>query len=139
MSSLVRPLPYAPGPTATECGLSTAAASLLGLFCCGSALADDWYAGPARVVPKDEWIVAIDASSTLTTNQSQFTYGAATIAVGAGTLQQSGFRLKLEGLGGTYGYNQSGTGAQARGEQFEAGALGTKRCGVMRRWLITSA
>jgi hypothetical protein len=36
----------------------------------------------------------------------------------------SGFRLKLEGLGGTYGYNQSGTGAQARGEQFEAGALG---------------
>jgi len=77
MSSLVRPLPYGPGSAATECSLSTTAAFLLGLFCCGSALADDWYAGADRVVPKNEWIVAIDASTTLTTNQSQFTYGAA--------------------------------------------------------------
>jgi hypothetical protein len=122
MSSLVRPLPLAPGPTATDCGLASAAASLVGLFCCGSALADEWYAGAARVVPKDEWIVAIDASTTLTTNQSQFTYGAATIAVGGGTLQQSGFRLKLEGLGGNYGYDQSGV--PARGEQVEGGVLG---------------
>jgi Cellulose biosynthesis protein BcsS len=129
MSSLVRVLPNAPGTTATEGGLSAAAASLLGLFCCGSALADDWYAGAARVVPKDEWIVAIDASTTLTTNQSQFAYAAGTIALG-GTLQQSGFRLKLEGLGGNYGYDQSGTGAQARGEQFEGGAL----AGYQQNW-----
>jgi hypothetical protein len=123
MSSLARQLRCACGTTATGCGLSTAAASLLGFVCCSSALADDWYAGAARVVPRDEWIVAIDASTTLTTNQSQFAYVAGTIAVGGSTLQQSGFRLKLEGLGGTYGYDQSGTGAPARGEQFEAGAL----------------
>jgi hypothetical protein len=123
MSSLVRLLPYGPGTAATECGLSTAAAALLGLVCGGSALADDWYAGAARVIPVDEWIVAIDASTSLTTNQSQFAYGAGTIAVGGSTLQHSGFRLKLEGLGGTYGYDQSGTGVPARGEQFEGGAL----------------
>jgi hypothetical protein len=123
MSALVRLLPFAPGTTATESGLSAAAASLLGLFCCGSALADDWYAGAGRVVPTDEWIVAIDASTTFTTNQSQFAYAAGTIAVGGGTLQQNGFRLKLEGLGGNYGYDQNGTAAQARGEQFEGGAL----------------
>jgi hypothetical protein len=123
MSSLVRLLPYGPGTAATECGLSTAAAALLGLVCGGSALADDWYAGAARVVPADEWIVAIDASTTLTTNQSQFAYAAGTIAVGGSTLQHSGFRLKLEGLGGNYGYDQSGTGVPARGEQFEGGVL----------------
>jgi cellulose biosynthesis protein BcsS len=72
------------------------------------------------VIPPNEWIVAIDASTTLTTNRSQFAYAAGTIAID-GTLQHSGFRLKLEGLGGNYGYNQAGTTAE--GKQFEGAAL----------------
>jgi hypothetical protein len=76
----------------TERGRPAVAASLLAIFCCGPALADDWYTGATRVVPGNDWIVAVDASTTLTTNQSQFAYAAGTIAVGGGTLQQSGFR-----------------------------------------------
>jgi hypothetical protein len=123
----------------TEGGRPAVAASLLAIFCCGPALADDWYTGATRVVPGSDWIVAVDASTTLTTNQSQFAYAAGTIAVGGGTLQQSGFRLKLEGLGGTYGYQQGPLDSLARGEQFEGGALAgyqqeqRGRCGLCRR------
>jgi hypothetical protein len=78
-------------------------------------------AGPGAVVPRNDWIVAIDASTTLTTNKSDFGYVAGTVALGGGTLQQSGFRLRLEGLGGTYGYEQAG--ATATGKQIEGGAL----------------
>jgi cellulose biosynthesis protein BcsS len=119
----VRLLRRAAGTTATECGLGSAVTCLLGAFYGGPAFAEDWYAGAARVVPKDQWIVAIDASATATSNQSQFAYAAGTIAIGGGTLQQSGLRLKLEGLGGTYGYEQAPTNAFARGKQFEGGAL----------------
>ena len=89
MSSLARSSRCACGTTATECGLPAAAASLLGLVCCGSALADDWYAGAASAVHRDEWIVAIDASTTLTTNQSQFAYATGTIAVGGAEVRSS--------------------------------------------------
>ena len=91
------------------------------------------------MVPRDEWIVAIDASTTLTTNQSQFTYGAATVAVDGGTLRQSGFRLKLEGLGGNYGYDQSGVRKRAASRSRAVCWPATKRSGAMRRSLITWA
>jgi hypothetical protein len=68
----VRLLRRAAGTTATDCGLGSAVTCLLGAVCGGPALADDWYAGAAKVVPKDQWIVAIDASATATSNQSQF-------------------------------------------------------------------
>jgi hypothetical protein len=111
------------GTAATGRDLSRGAACLLGLFYCSSALADQWYTGATNVVPPNEWIVAIDASATATSNQTPFGYAAATIAVGGGTLQQSGFRLKLEGLAGTYGYQQADIDASERGKQYEGGAL----------------
>jgi hypothetical protein len=122
MFSFVRSLRRAAGSRATEIGLRPAVACLVGLSCSGAALADDWYTGATRVVPNDQWIVAVDASATATSNQSQFLYGAATFALG-GTLQQSGFRLKLEGLGGDYGYNQNADGTSTQGRQYEGGAL----------------
>jgi hypothetical protein len=122
MLSFVRPSRRAAGLRATESSLPAAVACLVGLSCSGAALADDWYTGATRVVPNDQWIVAVDASATATSNQSQFLYGAATFALG-GTLQQSGFRLKLEGLGGDYGYDQNVSGASTQGKQYEGGAL----------------
>jgi len=121
MPFFIRSLCRAGGPIAAECGLCPAVACLLGLVCSGSALADGWYTSAARVVPRDDWIVAIDASGTASSNHADFAYAAATIALG-GTLQQSGFRLKLEGLGGSYGYAQS-PGETAQGKQYEGGAL----------------
>ena len=123
MLSSERLLLHSGGAAVNGHGRPGVAASLLAIFCCGPALADDWYTGASKVVPGNDWIVAVDASTTLTTNQSQFAYAAGTIAVGGGTLQQSGFRLKLEGLGGTYGYQQGPLDSLARGEQFEGGAL----------------
>ena len=41
----------------------------------------------------------------------------------ASTLQQSGFRLRLEGLGGTYGFEQAPTNVTTTGKQYEGGAL----------------
>jgi hypothetical protein len=123
MLLFVHSLRRAAGTTVTRYGLSHAVAYLLGLCTCGSALAEDWYTGATNVVPANQWIVAIDASATATSTQTQFVYSAATIAVGGGTLQQSGLRLKLEGLGGTYGYQQGGPDETARGKQYEGGAL----------------
>jgi hypothetical protein len=123
MLSSERLLLHSGGAAVNGHGRPGVAVSLLAVFCCGPALADDWYTGASKVVPGNDWIVAVDASTTLTTNQSQFAYAAGTIAVWGGTLQQSGFRLKLEGLGGTYGYQQGPLDSLARGEQFEGGAL----------------
>jgi Cellulose biosynthesis protein BcsS len=120
MLLFVRLLRRAAGTAATKSGLSPVVVCPLGFLCSGVALADDWYAGPGAVVPRNDWIVAIDASTTLTTNKSDFGYAAATLALG-GTLHQSGFRFRAEGLGGTYGYEQAGV--TATGKQFEGGAL----------------
>jgi hypothetical protein len=123
MLVLEHSLRRAAGVTATGRDLSRGVAYLLGLFYCSSALADQWYTGATNVVPPNQWIVALDASATTTSNQTPFGYAAATIAVGGGTLQQSGFRLKLEGLAGTYGYQQADIDASERGKQYEGGAL----------------
>ena len=78
------------GTAATGRDLSRGAACLLGLFYCSSALADQWYTGATNVVPPNQWIVAIDASATATSNQTDFVYGAATIALGGGSSSRAG-------------------------------------------------
>ncbi len=122
MPVFVRPSCRAVGASATAWGRSRAAACLLGILWSGGARAEDWYTAPARVVPSNAWLVVVDVSGTATSTQSNFLYGAATIALG-GSIQQSGFRLKLEGLGGDYGYDQSSTGGSTQGKQYEGGAL----------------
>ena len=103
-------------------GLAAAAASLVGAFCSNAAFAENWYVAPSAVVPPTDWLVAIDVSGTATSNHTDFVYGAATFALGS-TLQQSGFRLRLEGLGGTYGFEQAPTNVTTTGKQYEGGAL----------------
>ncbi len=110
------------GSAATRWGLSATAASLAGALCSSAALAQNWYVAPSAVVPPTDWLVAIDVSGTATSNHTDFAYGAATFALGS-TLQQSGLRLRLEGLGGTYGFEQAPTNVTTTGKQYEGGAL----------------
>jgi Cellulose biosynthesis protein BcsS len=110
------------GSATTRCGLITAAASLVSALCSSAAFAQQWYMPPAAVVPPTDWLVAIDVSGTATSNHTDFVYGATTFALGS-TLQQSGLRLRLEGLGGTYGFEQGPTNTTATGKQYEGGAL----------------
>jgi Cellulose biosynthesis protein BcsS len=106
----------------TRWGLRAAAASLVSALCSSAALAQQWYMPPAAVVPPTDWLVALDVSGTAASNHTDFVYGAATFALG-GTLQQSGLRLRLEGLGGTYGFEQAPSNATTTGKQYEGGAL----------------
>jgi Cellulose biosynthesis protein BcsS len=110
------------GPATTRWGLTPAAASLVSALCSSAALAQQWYVAPAAVVPPTNWLVAIDVSGTATSNHTDFLYGATTFALGS-TLQQSGLRLRLEGLGGTYGFEQAPTNGTTTGKQYEGGAL----------------
>jgi Cellulose biosynthesis protein BcsS len=110
------------GPAIIRCGRSAAAASLVSVLCSSAVFAQQWYVAPSAVVPPTDWLVAIDVSGTATSNSTDFVYGAATFALG-GTLQQSGLRLRLEGLGGTYGFEQGPSNTTATGKQYEGGAL----------------
>jgi Cellulose biosynthesis protein BcsS len=110
------------GSATTRCGLTAVAASLVSALCSSAAFAQQWYVAPSAVVPPTDWLVAIDVSGTATSNHTDFLYGATTFALG-GTLQQSGFRLRLEGLGGTYGFEQAPTNVTVTGKQYEGGAL----------------
>jgi Cellulose biosynthesis protein BcsS len=110
------------GSATTRWGLTAAAVSLVSALCSSAALAQQWYVAPSAVVPPTDWLVAIDVSGTATSNHTDFLYGATTFALG-GTLQQSGLRLRLEGLGGTYGFEQAPTNVLTTGKQYEGGAL----------------
>jgi hypothetical protein len=122
MSLSARSLCRVAGPAANPCRLTAAAAFLASVFCANAATAQEWYRAPAVVVPPTNWIVAVDVSGTAASNHTDFLYGAATFALG-GTLQQSGVRLRLEGLGGTYGFEQAPTNVTTTGKQYEGGAL----------------
>ena len=86
----------------------------------GQARAADWYTGAASSA-KDDWIVSLDASTTVTTINSVFANAGATAAV-AGTLRDSGMRVRVEGLAGRYEY-RAASGTKVAGEQVEAAAM----------------
>lgn len=85
------------------------------------ALAADWYTGAASPRPGDDWIVSLDASTTVTSNNSVFVNAGGTAAINGG-LKESGVRVKVEALAGTYEY-RADNGAKVRGEQVEGAAL----------------
>jgi hypothetical protein len=121
MSLFARSSCRAAGSATTRCGL-IAAASLVSALSSSAAFAQQWYMPPAAVVPPTDWLVAIDVSGTAGSNHTDFVYGASTFALG-GTLQQSGLRLRLEGIGGTYGFEQAPANVTTTGKQYEGGAL----------------
>ena len=85
------------------------------------ARAADWYTGAAAVEPRDAWIVAIDSSATLSSQGSQFATATVTAAP-AGSLVQSGLRLRFDGLLGSY-RTDGGGGRSTIGDQAEVAAL----------------
>ncbi|GEL44375.1 hypothetical protein MEX01_49660 [Methylorubrum extorquens] len=86
------------------------------------AVAADWYTGTEREVAGEEWIVAVDASATVTTNNSAFGTITATIAPVA-TLLDSGLRVRLQGVAGTYSYPGTAVGQTVKGVQQEGTVL----------------
>jgi hypothetical protein len=87
-----------------------------------TAVAADWYTGAEREIPRDDWIVAIDAAATVTSNSSAFGAVTATIAP-VNTLLDSGPRVRLQGVAGTYTYPGTVTGQTVRGVQQEGSVL----------------
>ncbi len=84
--------------------------------------AADWYTGAEQVVPQDDWIVAVDAAATVTSNSSAFGAVTATIAT-AYTLVESGPRVRLQSVDGVYSYPGAGAGRTVHGVQAEGSAL----------------
>ena len=85
------------------------------------ASAADWYTGAEREAAQDDYIVAIDSAATVTSNSSAFGVVTATIAP-VTPLNESGPRIRVQGLAGTYSYPSS-TGRTVRGEQEEGTAM----------------
>lgn len=81
------------------------------------ARAADWYTGAEAPEARDAWIVAVDASATLSSQGSHF--AAATVtAAPRDDLGVSGVRVRVDGLIGSYR-----TGAGGLGEQAELAAM----------------
>jgi Cellulose biosynthesis protein BcsS len=78
------------------------------------AFAADWYTGAKPQQPTDDWIVSVDATTDVTTQGSYFADVEATVSP-AGTLNESGLRLRLEGLAGRYSYFSSADQQTIRG------------------------
>ncbi len=86
------------------------------------AFAADWYTGAKPQAPTDDWIVAVDASTDITTQGSYFGDINATAAP-VGTLSQSGVRLRANGLGGVYSYYSTDDRQTIHGTQESGAAL----------------
>lgn len=86
-----------------------------------SARAADWYTGAEAPADPDAWIVAVDASATVGSQGSQFANANVTAAP-AGSLQQSGVRVRVDGLIGSYRAETPGS-ARKLGEQAEVAAM----------------
>lgn len=105
-----------------------AALLIAGLLPAGLALgpivparAADWYTGAPAKTAAEDWIVSLDASTTVTSNNSVFANIGGTAAVN-GTLGDSGVRAKVEALVGRFEY-RANAGATVQGEQVEGAAL----------------
>ena len=95
---------------------------LVALLLCTPARASDWYTGARQPAPGDDWIVAVDASLDVTTQASYFSNVTATAATN-GTLNESGLRARVEGLGGRYQYYASDINTTVHGTQESGSAL----------------
>lgn len=100
-------------------GLAVAAVSL---FASGLANAADWYTGAAAAKPASDWIVAVDASTTVSSDGTAFASVGATMPLDK-SLDVSGARLRLEGLAGTFKFNSAVTGDRIKGQQEGASLL----------------
>ncbi|KAB1073779.1 cellulose biosynthesis protein BcsS [Methylobacterium planeticum] len=94
----------------------------LALLWAGSACGADWYTGTERADRADDYIVAFDGAATVTSNSSAFGALTTTIAP-AGSLVESGPRIRVQAIAGTYSYPGATAGTRVRGEQEEGTVL----------------
>ena len=106
-----------------DLSLTPAAAlvAALSLVAIAPVRAADWYTGAPAPKAAEDWIVSLDASTTVTTSNSVFANVGGTAAIN-GTLRDSGIRAKVEALAGTYQY-RTDAGVKVTGEQVEGAAL----------------
>ncbi|GJE49692.1 hypothetical protein GOFOIKOB_2732 [Methylobacterium tardum] len=116
--------PFAPFTTALALSCACAAASAT-----SAAAADlstraagvDWYTGASQQAVDDSWAVAVDGSTSVTSNSSAF--GAVTVtAAPNGSPTQDGLRVRVDAIGGTYSYPGRSVATRVTGYQQE-GAL----------------
>lgn len=85
----------------------------------GAAHSADWYTGAEPQRPDSSWLVTVDTSAVVTSNQS--TFGSATLTVGP-RADESGFRVRVEGVVGEYSY-RGASERTIRGYQQEGSLL----------------
>ena len=85
----------------------------------GKARGEDWYTGAEPRRPDPSWIVTVDASANVTSNQSSFASTTLTVTPRA---DESGVRLRVEGVVGEYSYRAS-SDRTVRGYQQEGSLL----------------
>ncbi|MDP4022408.1 cellulose biosynthesis protein BcsS [Methylobacterium sp. NEAU 140] len=100
---------------------SRIAAVLAAVGAAGTAQAADWYTGVEGDGVRDDYIVAVDVSASVTSNSSAFGVVTGTLAP-ITPLNESGARIRLQGLAGVYTYPNS-AGRTVRGQQEEATAM----------------
>ena len=82
----------------------------------------DWYTGAPQQAVDDSWAVAVDGSTSVTSNSSAF--GSVTVTTALGSPPTvSGARVRIEGVAGTYSYPGQAVGARVTGYQQEGSAL----------------
>ena len=82
----------------------------------------DWYTGAQQQSVDDSWAVAVDGSTSVTSNSSAFGSLTVTAAPG-GPPTQSGVRVRVEGLAGTYSYPGRAVATRVNGYQQEGALL----------------
>lgn len=82
----------------------------------------DWYTGAQAQAVDDSWAVAVDGSTSVTSNSSAF--GSITVTAPlAGSPTQSGPRVRVEAIAGTYSYPGQAVASRVTGYQQEGSAM----------------
>ena len=86
------------------------------------AFAADWYTGAKPQSPSDDWVVSVNTSVDITSQNSRFGDISGTFAP-SGSPDRSGPRARIDALGGTYSYRSPQTGETVHGAQESGAAL----------------
>ncbi|KMO42660.1 hypothetical protein VQ02_02465 [Methylobacterium variabile] len=83
----------------------------------------DWYTGAEQQAVDDSWAIAVDGSTSVTSNSSAF--GSITVTAPlAGAPTQSGPRVRVEAIAGTYSYPGQAVASRVTGYQQEGSVMG---------------
>src|SRR5436309_41638 len=116
--------PFTPFTTALALSCACAAASVTHATAAdlpARGASADWYTGASQQAVDDSWAVAVDGSTSVTSNSSAF--GSVTVtAAPNGSPTRDGLRVRVDAIGGTYSYPGRSVATRVTGYQQE-GAL----------------